>query len=493
MKTVLLSLFLLFVGNSIGQSITISGKVSSFDGTPMSEASVIDQNGALLGTTDISGNFTNVKVQLGERFGIDKEGFELQWVKVNKEMTNYTIVLDVKVQEIETVVITRRNSEEALDLKNVNIIHYQPLDGAILTLKKEKGTYYIGMDSLRKEGASFPLNITRPRELYFDCMKHAYVLSDDSAYQFVLLDTGLMTLPAISLEVFRKYVSPCVAKFEDRIVMQELRSYNKEYELIMYDDQKPRTIYNHMDQLGYQAAYEASVGVGMLVDPNNGDTLVDPNYLRRQERRKVYGRHDTGPDFQRSLERQEQEWRQQDLLAAQTFNRPDSLGIFNYGNSSRSSRSSTSFGSQDAWRNTRNWEQSMASYMLFMEPIGIRTYQVGSFIAVVDFQSSKVDILDHYGYPIKESSFEIASDIKNVMQDKATGAIYLYARDKGNHKIFGLDPFTGRTTYLKNFGGMPHTEQAIIYDGYLYYKVLERDFYGINRVRLPSSIFYAEE
>lgn len=486
MRTVLLLFFILLTTSLFGQSITISGEVRSLESESMANAKIIDQNGGILGVTDDLGNFNNVKVQLGERFGVDKQGYELQWVSIKKDVLTYQVVLTVKIQEIETVVITRRNSEEALDIKNVNIIHYQPLDGAILTLKKEKGTYYLGMDSLRKEGVSFPLSIKRPRELYFDCLKNAYVLTDDSAYQFVFLDSGLIVLPSVSMQVFRQYVSPCVAKFDDRMVMQELRSYNKEYELVMYDQQEPRTIFNRMDQIGYQAAYEASVAAGKLVDPNDGDTLVDPNYLRRQERRDVYGRSETEADFQRSVARQEQGWREQNIRAAETFNRPDSLPTFN------TVGISNPFGSQDAWRNTRNWEQKMAAYQLFTEPIGIRTYQVGNFIAVVDFQSSKVDILDHYGYPIKESSFEIGSDVKNVMQDKATGAIYLYTRDHGNHKIFGLDPFTGRTAYLKNFGGMPHTEQAIIYDGYLYYKILERDFYGINRVRLPSSIFYAE-
>jgi hypothetical protein len=80
----------------------------------------------------------------------------------------------------------------------------------------------------------------------------------------------------------------------------------------------------------------------------------------------------------------------------------------------------------------------------------------------------------------------VEGEVKRLIQDRATEQLFLYTKDRANHKVFGLDPFTGRVSYLKNFGGMPHAKQAIIYDGYLYYKVLERDFYGINRVLLPK-------
>ncbi len=487
MKTLLFFLAVILVNTSFGQTTTIDGKVLDLDRKAVSEAAIIDQNGKLLGTTNESGVFEDLKVQIGERIGVDKVGFELKWVAIVDGKTNYRVVLDVKVQEFESVVITRRNSEEALDLKNVNIIHYQPLDGAILTLKKEKRTYYLGMDSLRKAGTSYALDIDKPELLFFDCFQNAYVLSADSAYQFVMLDSGMVMLPAIPMTLFNQYIRPCVAKFDNRLVMEEFRSYNKEYDLVLYDDKEPKTIYHKRDQLGYQAAYEASVAVGKTADPNNGDTLTDPVYLRRQERRDVYGRHDTGPDFQRRIAEQDAVVMAENRRAELTFNSPDST------NSIAPVYNSRPFGSNDAWGNGGDWAQGMAAYILFTQPLDVRTFQVGSFVAVVDFDSNAVNIIDHYGFPIKESDFEVPSDVKNVLQDKATGALYLYTRDRGNHKIYGLDPFTGRTSYLKNFGGMPNAEQAIIYDGFLYYKMLDRDFYGINRVRLPSSIFFAEE
>ncbi|MCR9172536.1 MAG: hypothetical protein NXI10_08600 [bacterium] len=485
MKTILFNLFILFVSTAFAQEMEITGTVTTLDGSPVKGAIIIDQRGTTLDSTREDGTF-RAEVITEERFGVDMAGFELAWTKAEKGKRKYDIVLDVEVQEFESIVITRRNSEEALDIKNVNIIHYQPLDGAILTLKKEKRTYYLGMDSLRREGVSYALDIDRPRELFFDCFRNAYVLNAETAYQFVIVDSGLVMLSEVPIEVFNQYIRPCVAKFDDRLVMEELKSLNKEYELVLYNKQEPRTIYHKRDELGYQAAFEASVAVGKMVDPNNGDTLVDPVYLRRQQRRDVYGRHDTAEEFKRARIDQREAEVSVEREATLTFNAPDSLTTM--GQNQRGPQ----FGSQDAWKASKNWEQGMAAYMLFTQPVDVKTFQIGNFAAVVDFDSNVVQVFDHYGYSIKTSSFAVPSDVKNVLQDKATGYLYLYTRDKGNHKVYGLDAFTGNVSYLKNFGGMPHTEQAIIYDGYLYYKVLERDFYGINRVRLPKMEFFSE-
>lgn len=484
LKNIIFFLFVLLFFSGWSQEIEISGKVQSRNGKPLSGAIIINQQGASLDTTDVNGAFKGIQVTIGERFGVDMPGYELLWTTVGAQKRTYNLVLDTEIQELETIVITRRNSEEALDIKNVNIIHYQPLDGTILTLKKEKRTYYLGMDSLRREGISYPLNIEKPKELFFDCFQNAYVLNAEFAYQFVIVDSGLVMLSEVPLELFNQYIRPCIAKFDDRLVMESLTSLNKEYELKLYNNQQPRTIFHKRDELAYQAAYEASIAVGMTVDPNDGDTLVDPVYLRRQQRRNVYGRHDTEEEFKRArLDQMEREM-VVDSEAAATFYSPDSVTTLN--------QRGPKFGSQDAWRSSTDWAEGMASYILFTQPIDIKSFQIGTFVAVVDFDSNVVHIFDHYGYSIKTSAFNVESDTKNVLQDRATGQLYLYTRDNGNHKVFALDAFTGQTSYLKNFGGMPHTEQAIIYDGYLYYKILERDFYGINRVRLPKVDFSSD-
>jgi len=149
----------------------------------------------------------------------------------------------------------------------VNIIDYQPLNGCILTLKKEKRTYYLCLDSIQKQGISFPLTIERPRELFFDCNKSAYILSADSAFQYALLDSGLVILAEIGIEEFDQYIRPCVSRFDNRLVFRSYSDYNKIYDLVMYDSAVARPIFNRKDKIGYQMAWESAVAVGQNVRP----------------------------------------------------------------------------------------------------------------------------------------------------------------------------------------------------------------------------------
>ena len=328
---------------------------------------------------------------------------------------------------------------------------------------------------------SFPLTIQRPRELFFDCNKSAYILSADSAFQYALLDSGIVFLAKIGIEEFDQYIRPCVSRFDNRLVFRKYSDYNKSYDLVMYDSTKARQIFNRKDQIGYQMAWESAVLVGQNVDPNNGDTLANPILLRQQQRRKIYGVNDTGEAFERSLYEQELAASKEQIAAMSTFNTDTVMPRRSNDNP---------FGSPDAWSMAGNWEQNMAAYMIYTQPIKMRTFQIGNFMAIVDYDTNRIYLLDHYGYEIKRFDFELSADIKNILQDRSTQFLYLFAREGGNYKVYGLNAFTGQVMYLKNFGKMPHTEQAVVYDNYLYYKVLDRDFFGIERVRLPEMKFF---
>lgn len=482
MKNVLLFTFLIIYSGVFSQNFTVTGIVVNTSNQPVKGAIVLGIRGnSITDSTNASGRFSFTAKE-GDRFAIEKEGYELEWRTARKNTESYIVILDVKVQEIESIVITRSNSEEALDIQNVNIIHYQPLDGAILTLKKRKRFYMLGLDSLRSEGPSYILEIDKPKELFFDCLKNAYILSADSAYQFVITDSSLAMLTAIPMSLFDKYIRPCVSQFDDRLVFESFKRLNKEYSLTIHSTMPTKTIFQKFDVLGYQGAYEASLMVGKMVDPMDGDTLVDPIYLATKQRRDVYGRHDTEAAFERALSKQK----------ATVMKEQDKV---NSGVDDDKRLPVMSGPRTSAWTqsNGKSFSKAMANYILLTQPIKVKTFQLRDFAIVIDYDSNSVDVLDHFGFHIKESSFVVSGKVKNVLQDRATGELYLYVRDGKNNKVYGIDPFTGQTSYLKNFGGMPNTEQAIIYDRYLYYKVLERDFYGINRVKLPNSYFYAEK
>ncbi len=479
--TICLALIFLTAANTFAQQQSVDGRVLDSSRKPVAGATIISETGATLcPVTDADGLFS-FKGTVGDKFAVEKTGFDVKWTTIEKGVNTYKVTLDVRVQEIESVQITRQNSQVALDIANTNIIDYQPFEDCILTLKKRKNRYFVGIDSLRKEGISFPIEILRPQSFFFDCMKNAYILSADSAYQFVLLDSGIVVLSTLSYEQFELFIEPCVSKFEDRLVHRHFTDLNKTYELTMYDNKEARQIFQRTDVLGYQGAWEASVTVGLTTDPLDGDTLTDPILRRQKERREVYKRHDTGPAFQKRLEQQQKDAKQAEKYAA--FDVPVPV-------ISPNTIANSVYGKQNAWSKSQTWSSSMASYQLFTQPIHIKTYQIGNFMAVVDFLNDSVLILDHYGYRVKANSFSVDSDIEDVFQDKATGYIYLFTQDHGSHKIFGLNAFSGEVRYLKNFGGLPNTQDPVVYNNYLYYKVLDRGFFGIERVRLPKMEFF---
>lgn len=483
MKSAISFLIILLMSLSIrAQEVEVNGIVLDLGGKALEGALILDSKGKMLcDPTGPKGEFSFIAVE-NSLFAVEKPGYELKWSRVVGNGKLLKVILDIKSQEFEEIVITRQNSEEALDISNVNILDYQPLNNCILTLKKEKKTYYIGLDSLRRAGVSYPLEIERPRSLFIDCMKNAYILSSDSAYQFYLVDEGIIVLPPITLINFDRYIRPCVSRFNDRLVFESLSELNKSYELVMYDSTRARSIFSRKDLLGYQAAWEASVRLGQISDPVSSDTiLTDPEYTRRQARRELYGRNDVSEDFHKALSEQYDAQIHQSELAQ---NRDSSYKV--------SQRKPLGTGANDHWRSSGGWSADMASFMLYTQPIQIKTFQIGQYIAIVDYLLDSVLLLDHQGFLLKANAFEVESDIKDVMQDRATGFIYLYTMDHGDHKIYGLNALNGEVHYLKNFGGLPQTENSIIYDGYLYYKVLDRDFYGLERVKLPFMSFFEE-
>jgi hypothetical protein len=202
MRLLLLALFFIIPGLTFSQEKNITGQVISISDEPLSGARIIDVYGSdLCPVTDVEGRFAIV-AEIGSRFGVELEGYEIQW-SVISDTDNYTIRMETKTQAIESIMITEELSEEALDIKNVNIIDFKPVGDYILTIKKNKNDYYLGLDKIQGEGQTYLLNMDKPEEFYFDCMNNTYILTRDSAYQFILFDYGLEFIN-VSDNCFRK-------------------------------------------------------------------------------------------------------------------------------------------------------------------------------------------------------------------------------------------------------------------------------------------------
>jgi hypothetical protein len=73
-------------------------------------------------------------------------------------------------QELSSVDVVESKPENALDIDAVNIIDYFPFESSILTLKKHRNAYYVGIDSIGVEGPKYRFDIDRPKRLFIDCL-----------------------------------------------------------------------------------------------------------------------------------------------------------------------------------------------------------------------------------------------------------------------------------------------------------------------------------
>lgn len=477
MKSLLLTAIIVLTSAlSLAQEQSVKGRVTNDAGKPIPGVQIINRKGYdLCERTNEYGEFT-LTAEVGTEFGLMKTGFEILWTQVKDSLVSVKFQLNRKVQEIAPVVITRKNQQEALDIFNINILSFQPLGERILTLKYGRSEgYMLGLDNYGEEGISYSLTMNKPKKLFFDCMSNPYIISRDSAYMYSLGDSSLIIQSVSSIEQFRQNIMPCVGSFDDKIVMHSYSRFNQTYDLTIYDSAGTHDIFTFFDRESYQAAWEA---YAKLVGTSSselltGDGVTDEQLYQelRRKRQEVYGRYDRSGDFQRALSKQNQamDAEQAKVFAQEGYTRPTPIGNMSYGKSHGSVRES----------------EYMSDFLMHSTPVRLNTFRVGNFLAVVNFEYDSVTVLDKYGAKIVTNAMDNGSRVEQVVQDKATGHIYLYAREEGGHKVYGLNVFTGQTTFVKDFGMLKHADDIKIYDSYLYYRYSENNFYQVNRVPLP--------
>ena len=476
MKTLILTtVIVLMSAFSFAQEQTLNGRVTNEAGKPIPGVQIINRKGYELSErTNVNGEFT-LTAEVGSEFGLMKTGFEIIWTEVKDSLLSVRFELTEKVQEIAPVVITRNNQQEALDIFNVNILSFQPLDDAILTLKHGREGYSLGLDHYGGEGVSFPLEIDKPKQLYFDCMSNPYILSRDSAYMFSLADSNLTIISVSTIGQFQQHIMPCVGVFNDKVVMHSFGKFNQAYDLTIYDSTGTRDIFSFFDRETYQAAWEAYAKlVGTYSTENmTGDGVTDEQLYQelRRKRQEVYGRYDRSGDFERALKRQELDFNkeQASVFAQEGYSRPIPISSMTYGKSQSSVREG----------------EYLSDFLMHSTPVRLNTFRIGNFLAVVNFEYDSVTVIDKSGAKIVTNALDNNTKIEQVIQDKATGHVYLYTREKGRHKVYGLNVFTGQTTFVKDFGMLKHADDIKIYDSYLYYRYSENNLYQVNRAPLP--------
>lgn len=445
MKGFIVTFLIALILPSIAYSQDVIGQVKDKKGNNIQFARILNEEGKLITVTDSIGLF-RVDLTGKTGFEVSYSGFESQWVsKESIKNGRVKIVLDVQLLELDEVTVTNEKYHSALDVNSVNIIDYRPFGNYILTLKRKKDTYYLGIDSVGTEGVSVPFTIDRPRSLYEDCLGNVHVVCDDYVYQFYFQDTNLIVYEPMSIADFEDQLTPCKGWFAYGLAAESLTYNNKQYDLTFYyrGEDSSKVIYHQVDEVAKRIAEEDSLRLAIQnwYSSNGDSSEYDPITLRRMMRKINNGEN------------------------------PDIALAFT--------------SSQTTLGNPVRWEQLMATYMLHSYPVDVRTVQVGNYLAVVDFFVDSIVVFDQKGEVYSSKGFDSQYDIKDVWQDHGTGELYLYANHGGTNELFHLDIFTGETTYVTNLNMIPLTKTRRINDGWLYFRKLVNGYHKVYRIRLP--------
>lgn len=445
MKLFLLSLGL-FLFSYIGFSQKIKITVVDISETPIENVSIVDSEKNEIAQTNNKGIVT-VDKSIGI-IGLTKKGYTDRWIKISDSKQKEVVIeMDYYYLELDVIDVEESKPEYALSIDAVNIIDYFPFGESILTIKRDKEKYYIGVDSLGKEGVKHEFIYDKPRSFFMDCIGNMHIICPQRVYQIAISEEELIIIDDISRDLFNIILEPCVANFGDNYVMKSLSFNNQAYSLALYDKYKdPVMFYYQIDKVSAQIAAEEALKLEFSIRSDVFEDSMEQHVLElRRFVRELYSgdNPDANLDF-----------------------------IMN------------SF--RDPTGRTRRWTEQYAMYKVFSYPIDIRSFRVGNGVAVVDFENDSLSIYSDLGEKMSQVPFKVQGKIKDVWQDVSNDNIYLYTRNNGNFYIHYLNDITGEVSLLKSTRDIGVTKGYRIYNQYLYYLQIENGYYKIHRVRLPK-------
>ena len=443
-----MKLLLLFLGLFLCSFFSFSQKIKitvvDINDAPIENVFIVDKNRNKIDETNNEGVVVINKSQ--DVIGLIKKGYTDRWLKIDgSDQKEIEIVLDYYYLDLDVVNVEQSKPEDALSIDAVNIIDYFPFDESILTLKRFKGKYYIGVDSIGREGIRHEFTIDKPRGLFMDCMGNMHVICPETVYQIVFTKDELVIIDETSKDLFNILLEPCVAKFGEKYVMKSLTYGNQAYSLELHNKESdPVIFYYQIDEISARVAAEEALKLEFAVRSDvYGDSMQAHALELRRFIRQIYSGEN--PDVNLAF-------------------------IIN--------------DTKDARGNPKGWTEAMAQYKMFTYPINVRSFQVGSSIAVVDFEIDSLSIYSDEGKILSQVPFNIEGEIKEIWQDISNDNIYLYARNNGNYLIYYLNDATGETTFLKSTKDLGVTIGHRIHNGYLYYLKIENGFHKIHRIKL---------
>ncbi len=390
------------------------------------------------------------------------------------------------VRNIQEVVVRSSSTQTVLDLYSINILDYRVYGQDILTLKKSKNQYYIGIEYADKLNEGYLLDIKKPRSIFSDCMNNVYILTDENAYQFIIKEDKVEIISVLNLPTFKANVKSCVGDFNDGLLVQRYTDYNKGYKLDLYNKKirEKKTIYKTIDSIALWNYID-------LVAPDRRLRITQNSQMRRVRKPQFAqfrgGINQLGEDHNVVPT---------GLQKVYYVNNRNLLRNFPPLPSYQSPSKSSSFlGSNhfynDAFFNSivevRNHFNLMLMKNMYNKKIEVNTFQLSdeNFVVLNRFER-KIYIYNQKGELKSEEKFDFQNKIIEVKFDPYTKNIYFTSKTDNLFKVHRLNIEDGSTHYVGGFKNIMFAKSIKIFDGWIYYRVMKNDYYKLYRTRLRS-------
>ncbi len=381
---------------------------------------------------------------------------------------------------IQEVVVKSNSTQVSLDLNSVNILDYRVYGSDILTLKKMKRNYFIGIEYADKEAENYLLNIKKPRFIYSDCMNNVFVLNDQNAYQFVIVENEIKIISVLSLNEFNANVRSCVSNFDDAILVREYTDFNKGYELKLYskDTAEVQTVFKMLDMVSLNNYLEISNG-------DNRRNTYNSQTRRIRQAQFIY----------RDANTRTYSFREEPLDGFIRYGDPITRFIYPVSHGPRSVRanhnglSNPYFFNDPFYRSisdTRRTFYLMLLKNMYSKKVQVETFELGDGFVVVDKVNSTVSTFTKEGKLKAKLMLKFDSEVIEMKQDPYTNEIYFTSKTENLFKVHRLNIEDGTTHYVGGFKNIMLAKSIKIFNGWIYYRVMKNDYYKLYRTKLRS-------
>ncbi len=409
--------------------------------------------------------------------------FAFLFLLVNIWSQEEDFVTDVKY--IQEVVVRSSSTQAVLDLYSQNILDYRVYGRDILTLKKKKRNYYIGIEYADKEAENYLLEIEKPRSIYTDCMNNVFILNDDYAYQFVITDK-IKIISVLTMETYNANVKSCVGNFDNSILIRNYTDYNKAYHLNLYNKKtkEKKVVYHSLDTVSLNNYID-------YVYPNRRYNIVQNSQMRDMARIQF-------STNQRGNSQSCRTPNSQSVCSENTYFENNIIlrnNLYNLPSIHPSIFTTQHLGSNyffnDPYKQSlidiRNYFDIMILRNMFNKKIDISTFQLDDEnYVVIDRLNYMVSIYNKEGILQTKKHFDFEEKVIETKQDPYTREIYFTSKTENLFKVHRLNIEEGTTHYVGGFKNIMLARTIKIFDGWIYYRVKKNDYYKLYRTRLRS-------